>query len=118
MDSNEMKERTKQFALRVINLIDVIPQTTTGRVISNQLVRCATSVGANYRASLRGRSKKEFIAKLGICLEEADESCYWLELTEESGLIPADRLTSLRKEADELCAIIFTMQRSARKNDQ
>ena len=80
MDEEELKRRTKQFALRIIKLVDALPKTTSGRAIGNQLVRCGTSVGANYRSACRGRSKAEFIAKLGIVEEEADESKFWLEL--------------------------------------
>ncbi len=80
MDERELKERTKQFALRIIKLVESLPKTITGRAIGGQLVRCGTSVGANYRYACRGRSRAEFIAKLGIVVEEADESAFWLEV--------------------------------------
>ena len=101
-----------------MKLIDSLPNTTQGRVLADQLMRSATSVGANYRSALRGRSKKEFIAKIGISLEECDESAFRLELIEEGDLLPASRLQGLKKEADKLCAILFTIQRSSRENDK
>ena len=86
MNEDELRKRTKQFALRIMKLVVALPNNTLGRAIGNQLVRCGTSVGANYRAACRGRSKAEFIAKLGIVLEEADESEFWLELIIDGGL--------------------------------
>ncbi len=80
MDEVELKGRTKRFALQVMRLVGSLPKTVEGRVIANQLLRSATSVGANYRAACKGRSKSEFIAKLGVVEEEADESAYWMEL--------------------------------------
>jgi len=100
-NEEELKMRTKQFALRVIRLCESLPKTATGAILGKQLLRSATSVGANYRAACRGRSKAEFIAKLGIVEEEADESLFWLELIAESGLLPAGRLAGLLREADE-----------------
>lgn len=88
MDEKELKERTKQFALRVMKLVDALPNTISGRAIANQLVRSGTSVGANYRAACRGRSKAEFVAKLGVVIEEADECEYWLELIIDGELLP------------------------------
>lgn len=101
-----MKKRTKAFALRVMNLLDALPQSQKGRVISYQLMKSASSVGANYRAACRARSKAEFIAKLQIVLEEADESHYWLELIIEGKLAPEERMTELLNEANELTAMI------------
>jgi four helix bundle protein len=86
MTPNEMKQRTKEFALRTMKLCDSLPHTRTGNVIANQLMRSATSVGANYRAACRARSNADFISKIGITLEEADESVYWMELIVESGI--------------------------------
>jgi four helix bundle protein len=83
-------------------------------VLGNQLLRCGTSVGANYRAACRGRTTAEFVAKLGIVLEEADESGFWIELIVEGGLLPEERCAELHKEADEICVIIFSMIRSTR----
>ncbi len=113
-----MKARTKALGLRVMKLIDSLPDTVAGRAIANPIVRSATSIGANYRAALRGRSKRKFVAKIGVALEECDETAYWLELIAEGGLISADPIESLRKEADELCAILFSVRRSASEIDQ
>ena len=89
MDEDELKRRTKRFALRVIKLVAALPKTVVGRAIGNQLVRAGTPVGANYRASCRARSKAEFIARLGVVEEEADESEYWMELIIKGGLMKA-----------------------------
>src|SRR5687768_9608774 len=106
MTEKEMLQRTKLFALRIMKLINALPRTTAGRAIGNQIIRSGTSVPANYRAACRGRSKAEFIAKLGIVEEEADESALWLELLMESGLVKADRIRDLHREAREITAII------------
>ena len=87
MDANELKTRTKQFGLRIIRLVESLPNTQTARVIGNQLIRSGISVGANYRAACRGRSKAEFIAKAGISIEEADESLYWMEMLIEAEIV-------------------------------
>ncbi|MBS1796217.1 MAG: four helix bundle protein [Acidobacteria bacterium] len=116
MTEKELLERTKQFALRVIKLVNALPDNATGRAIGNQLIRSGTSVAANYRAACRGRSKAEFIAKLGTVEEEADESCLWLELIIESELMPAGLVMSLLKEAKEITAIMAASKMSARKN--
>jgi len=89
MDADELKKRTKRFALRILKLVAALPNTVQGRTVSGQLVRAGTSVGSNYQAACRGRSKAEFIAKLGVVEEEADESAYWLELIIEGQLLKA-----------------------------
>ena len=97
MDKRELQDRTKQFALRVLNLVDALPHSAGSRAISMQLVRAATSVGANYRSACRARSRAEFAAKLGVAVEEADESLYWLELVRDSKLLPENKaLTSAK----------------------
>jgi len=106
MKESELKHRTKNFALRVIKLVAALPRNTEGRAIGGQLLRSGTSVGANYRAACRGRSKAEFIAKLGTVEEEADECAYWMELITEGGLLPAKRVVPLHREAEELTAIM------------
>jgi len=116
MTEDELKRRTKVFALRAMKLVDALPRSSVGRAIGNQLVRSATSVGANYRAACRGRSKAEFLSKLGIVAEEADESVYWLELTIEGGLLPASRVDSLLREANELTAIMTASRRTAARS--
>ena len=115
MDNNDLKLRTKQFALRVIHMIDTLPRTMVAETLGKQLIRSATSVAANYRSACRGRSKAEFVAKLGIVEEEADESSLWLELIENAGLVPAKKLAALRIEAQELTAIIVASIRTARR---
>jgi four helix bundle protein len=113
MDKRELQDRTKRFALCVLNLVEALPRTAAGRAISTQLVRAATSVGANYRSACRARSRAEFAAKLGIAVEEADESLYWLELVRDGKLVPKDKLSLLLKEADELTAILASGRKSA-----
>lgn len=107
MTQDEMKIRTKQFALRVIRLIESLPKTRSANVIGNQLLRSATSVGANYRASCRAKSTANFVSKLAIVEEEADESMYWIELLIEAGIIRKRRLADLLDEADQLLAIVI-----------
>lgn len=116
MDSAELKNRTKQFALRVITLCDALPDTSTARVIRNQLLRCGTSVGANYRATCRARSQPDFISKIGITEEETDETLYWQELIVEAGIMPAERLAPLMKETNELLAIFTASGRTAKEH--
>jgi four helix bundle protein len=116
MNPEELKDRTKQFALRVLKLVAALPKTIEGRAIANQLVRCGISVAANYRATCRARSKAEFIAKIGIVLEEADEALLWLELISEANLLPAKRVDPLLAEANELVAIMVASRRSASSN--
>jgi four helix bundle protein len=118
MTPEELKNRTKEFALRIMGLVDAMPKTTAGRTVGDQLVRSATSVGANYRAACRGRSKAEFIAKLGIVIEEADESAYWLELINASKMLPEQRVNALLKEANELAAIFTASVKSASANQK
>jgi four helix bundle protein len=115
MNEAELKQRTKQFSLRVMKLVAALPKSVEGKAIGNQLVRCGTSVGANYRAACRGRSKSEFIAKLGTVEEEADESAFWMELIIEGGLLDKKRVEPLLQEANELVAIIVASRRSAVK---
>src|SRR6266516_611806 len=116
MDKRELQNRTKQFALRVLKLIDVLPRTAAGRAVANQLIRSATSVGANYRGACRARSRAEFAAKLGVALEEADESLYWLELIRDGELISPTKISLLLKEANELTAILASGRKSAKSN--
>jgi four helix bundle protein len=113
MDESEMKRRTKQFALRVMKLVTALPNTMVGRTLGNQLIRSGTSVGANYRAACRARSTKEFISRLGIVEEEADESAFWMELIVDGGLMGKDRVERLLQEADELVAIMVSSRKSA-----
>jgi len=116
MNEQELKVRTKQFGLRVMKLVDALPKTTAGRALGNQLIRSGTSVGANYRAACRGRSKAEFIAKIGTVAEEADESAFWLELIMDGGLLKPDQVQPLHQEANELTAIFTASGRTAKKS--
>src|SRR6266540_4429223 len=115
MKSAELQERTKSFALRVLNLIERLPNTIGGSVLANQVARSATSVGANYRASCRARSRAEFASRLGTVAEEADESLYWLELIRDGNFVPEKKLASLVSEADELTAIFTAGRRTSSK---
>lgn len=106
MKGAELKQRTKEFALRILKLVDALPSSVAGKVIANQIMRSGSSVGANYRAACRARSNAEFISKLGIVLEESDETEFWLELIMEGELIPKDKVEPLKKEAEEITAIM------------
>jgi four helix bundle protein len=118
MDEAEMKRRTKIFAIRCMKLADSLPATVSGRAIASQLVRCGTSVGANYRSACRGRSKAEFISKLGIVEEEADESAYWMEIIAELEMKSDRVLRPLRQEAEEIVRMIVASIRSVRSSIQ
>jgi len=109
----DLKVRTKQFALRVMKLVDALPRTIQGRAIANQIIRSATSVAANYRGACRARSRAEFIAKLGVVEEEADETAFWLELIIDSALLTEARIRPLLAEAGELVAIMAASRKSA-----
>jgi len=115
MDEKELQCRTKQFALRVIRLVEALPRRRTAQVIGNQLLRSATSVAANYRAACRARSQADFVHKLGIVEEEADESLFWLEMVVETNLMPEARVQDLIQEADELTAIFVASRKTAKK---
>ena len=115
-NQSDLKRRTKAFALRILKLVDALPKTTTGRALASQIVRSGTSVAANYRAACRARSTADFIAKMGIVEEEADETLFWLELLEESDLVTAAKLTAIKEEANELIAITVASIKTARRN--
>jgi four helix bundle protein len=114
MTPQELKARTKQFSLAIIRLIQQLPRSAEAQLVGQQLLRSATSVAANYRGTCLARSPREFIAKLGLVLEEADESAFWLEILEEAQLLGIGQGTELRKEASELCAIFAASLRTAR----
>ena len=107
------KRRTKTFALRAIKLYQAFPTRQEAQVVGKQLIRSATAVAANYRAACRARSGAEFVAKIGVVLEEADESLFWLEILEEAEIVAAPRLVDLKREADELTAILTKIRKSA-----
>lgn len=116
MDSQELKKRTKQFALDIIKFVDTLPKNKTGDVIGRQLLRSATSVTANYRAACRARSRADFISKISIVEEEADDSQFWLEQLLESGISADKRAREFLQEATELTAIFTSSVRTAKTN--
>jgi len=116
MNPQELKERTKQFALRVMRLVDALPRTAKGAALAGQLVRSGTSVAANYRSACRARSRAEFISKIGVVEEEADETALWLELIIEDKILPGKKILSLLIEANELVAIMAASYISAARN--
>jgi len=114
MNDAELKQRTKEFALRTIRLVDALPRRMVADVLGRQLTRSATSVAANYRSACRAKSRADFISKMGTVEEEADESMLWLELIVDAGLLPASRVAALLAEADALTAITVKSIRTAR----
>jgi four helix bundle protein len=118
MTTNEMKARTKSFALRIIKLVEALPSNRTADVIGRQLVRSGTSVAANYRAACRAKSNADFIAKMGSVEEEADESSFWLEVIIESGLMKEELVKDLKDEADQIVAIIVSSINTARGHER
>ena len=121
MNEREFKSRTKHLALRVIRLIEALealPYNLTATIISKQLIRSATSVGANYRSACRAKSTADIIAKLSLVEEEADESLFWMELIVESGLMPQEKLTSLMSEANEILAMTVASIKTLRMKSQ
>ena len=116
MTDDDLKQRTKQFALRVLKLIDALPKSRAGGIVAGQLGRCGTSVGANYRAACRARSKKEFVAKIGIVEEESDESAYWMEVIIEAAMLPARVVRPLHDEAIQILKIMVASGKSARES--
>lgn len=115
MRKAELKQRTFDFAVRVVRLVESLPRTGTAQVIGRQLLRAGTSVGANYRAAKRARSRAEFIAKLGIVEEECDETIYWIDILIDVGVVKDSAAIELRKEADELVAITVASIKTARQ---
>jgi four helix bundle protein len=115
MNKEELKQRTKQFALQGIRPVESLPPGRTAAVIGRQLLRSSTSVGANYRAACRAKSTANFISKMGTVEEEADESMYWMELLVEAGIVKPSQTASLMQEADELLAITVSSIKPARK---
>src|SRR3989441_11733532 len=114
LPSRDLRERTKAFALGVIRLVQDLPRDRAADVIGHQLLRAGTSVGANYRSARRARSRREFLAKMGIVEEEADESSFWIELLARAGLATSEQVSELQDEADQLVAITVALIRTAR----
>ena len=117
MTKEELKIRTKHFAIMVIKLIEDLPGTKAGHTIGNQIIRSGTSVAANYRAACRARSNADFISKITIVEEECDETLFWLELIVEADLLKEEKLHVIIKEADELTAIFTASGKTARQNN-
>jgi four helix bundle protein len=113
-DDRDLRQRTKVFSILVIRMYSQLPKSTEAQVLGKQVLRSATSVGANYREACRARSKTEFVAKIGDCLKELDESSYWFELIEESEILPKASLEPLQKECDELLAIFTTIAKKCK----
>lgn len=113
-----MKKRTKEFALQVIRLYSALPKSTEAQVIGKQLLRSGTSVGAHYREGIRARSDAEFISKLEGGLQELEESCYWMELLVEAGIVPESKLAELMDEANQLTAILITCVKKIKLRDE
>jgi four helix bundle protein len=111
----DLRERTKRFGLRIVRMFVALPKTDEARVLGKQVLRSGTSVGANYREAHRSRSKAEFIAKLGDCLKELDETAYWLELLTESAIVPSSKLASLQDETNQLLAILTTISKKTKE---
>jgi len=114
-DENDLRERTKHFGLRVLRMFSRLPKTAEAQVPRKQMLRSGTSVGANYREAYRGRSKSEFIAKCGDSLRELEETAYWLELLVDGKIVPAERVSALRQECDEVIAIFVTILKRSKE---
>ena len=112
---DELLARTKAFALRIIRLAEVLPENGVGRVVKGQLLRCGTSVGANYRAAKRAKSPADFISKMGTVEEEADESMYWMELIVEVELMKESLVSALYQEADEILAMVVASIKTVKR---
>lgn len=117
-EGNDLRDRTKQFALRVIRLYQALPKSGEAKVLGNQVLRSGTSVAANYREAKRARSRAEMKSKLGIVEQELDETLLWLELLSDAGIVPGERLTPLCKEANELLSIIVATIKRLKSQEQ
>jgi four helix bundle protein len=115
MEADELKRRTKDFALQIIRLVESLPRSRSADVIGQQVLRSATSIGANYRSACKARSRADFISKITVVEEEADESQYWLELLADSGILRREQLDSLMGEAKELTAIFTASGKTAKR---
>ena len=116
--ATELKRRTKSFAIRIVNLFRSLPRSPDAQTLGKQLLRSGTSVAANYRAVCRARSQAEFISKMGIVVEEADETVFWLELLGETGIVRPERMQNLLNEANELVAIFGASLRTSKRGAQ
>lgn len=116
MNTQQLKDRTQHFALRVMKMSDALPRTPGGRILADQIIRSATATAAGYRAACRARSRADWIDKIGRIIEEADETLLWLELIEQGNLLPASRLHPLKQEAHELTALFTAIHKSSKRN--
>lgn len=116
MDKRTFQKKTKDLGLHTIRMIEMMPRTTSAKILGGQILRCSTSVGANYRAACRSKSRKDFINKLKIVEEEADETLFWLEMIEESGIFRSDLLKSLKIETNEILSMIVSSLKTLRAN--
>ncbi len=117
-EENDLRERTKRFALQIIRMFTALPKTVEAQVIGKQILRSGTSVGANYREAYRSRSRVEFLAKAGDSLKELEETAYWLELLIEGGIVASGSLDDLQKECNELTAIFVTIINRTKRNTE
>jgi four helix bundle protein len=115
-EENDLRERTTDFALRIVQMFVALPKSTEAQVLGKQLLRSGTSIGANYREAHRARSKNEFVAKCGDSLREAEETAYWLELLVRAKIVPPVKLDSLRQEADELISIFVAILKRSKRD--
>ena len=115
-NKKDLKDRTKQFALRIIRMYSSLPKSAEAMILGKQVLRSGTSVGANYREASRGRSKAEFVAKMGDCLKELEETTYWFDLLIEGKVLPENKLSGLLQESKELTAIFTAIIKKTKKN--
>ena len=113
--ADALRKRTKDFAIRIIKLTQELPRNDVAKILGRQVLRSGTSVGANYRAVCRARSRAEFVSRMAVVVEEADETVYWLELLVDAAIVPLKRLGSLMKEANELLALFAASHRTAKQ---
>ena len=118
MTRQDFRQRTFDFGIRCIRLAESLPKSMVAQVVAKQLIRAATSVGANYRAAVRGKSRADFTAKMGIVEEECDETLYWIEIIVALKLVPAQRTTALQSEANEIIAVVVSSIKTARRNSK
>ncbi len=115
---NVLRDRTKHFAIRIVKMFKALPHTAEAQIIGKQVLRSGTAVAANYRAACRSRSRMEFVSKMAVVVEEADETVFWLELLVESGIVPARKMRDLLDEANQLLAIFASAHRTSRSRNR
>jgi four helix bundle protein len=115
-NEKDLRQRTKEFGLQIVRVFCELPKTTEAQILGKQVLRSGTSAGANYREAYRGRSKAEFISKCGDSLRELEETAYWLELLVDGKIVPADKVSAVRQECDELIAIFVTILKSSKES--